>query len=92
VADEADSPVFFHATSPFSHGDYGTTSISSLVETGEPGDVDPYDFSVYMDKAPLTVQTNSPLQLVHEFFVKLGARYVVVIDIDGYCKCYLSVR
>jgi chloride channel 3/4/5 len=91
VADEADSPVFFHVISPFSHGNYGTTttSVSSLVLSGEPGDVDPYDFSVYMDKAPLTVQTNSPLQLVQELFVKLGARYVIVTDTDGYCKCYL---
>ena len=34
----------------------------------------------------MTVQSNSPLELVHQFFVKLGARYVVVTDADGYCK------
>lgn len=34
---------------------------------------------------------NSPLELVHQFFVKLGARYVVVTDADGYCTLYLIV-
>ena len=37
-------------------------------------------------QAPLTVQVNSPLEVVHQFFVKLGARYVVVLDADGYCE------
>jgi len=83
VADEAESQVSFHPTSPYSHGTYGTSSISSLMD-GETVEGDPFDFSVYMDKAPLTVQTNSPLELVQEFFVKLGARYVVVTDSDGY--------
>jgi chloride channel 3/4/5 len=82
VADTADAPVSFHTISPH-NTDYGSSSISSLIENAL---VDPFDFSVYMDKAPLTVQTNSPLQLVHEFFVKLGARYVVVTDDDGYCE------
>ncbi|KAK0484376.1 chloride channel [Armillaria luteobubalina] len=45
---------------------------------------DPLDFSIYMDQAPLTVQSNSPLEMVHQLFVKLGARYVVVTDVDGY--------
>ena len=31
------------------------------------------------------MQSNSPLELLHQFFVKLGARYVVVIDTDGFC-------
>ena len=34
----------------------------------------------------MTVQVNSPLEVVHQFFVKLGARYVVVLDADGYCE------
>lgn len=37
-------------------------------------------------KAPLTVQSNSPLELVQQFFTKLGARYVVVTDMDGLCS------
>ena len=38
-------------------------------------------------KAPLTVYSNSPLELVQQFFTKLGARYVVVTDMEGYCAC-----
>ena len=47
---------------------------------------DPFDFGVYLDQAPLTVALNSPLELVQQMFVKLGARYVVVTNADGYCK------
>lgn len=39
-------------------------------------------------QAPLTVQSNSPLEMVHQLFVKLGARYVVVTDVDGDCKFF----
>lgn len=49
-------------------------------------EADPLDFSIYMDQAPLMVSSNSPLQVVHQFFVKLGARYVVVTDPDGLCE------
>ena len=37
-------------------------------------------------QAPLTISVNSPLELVQQFFVKLGARYVVVTDSNGYCE------
>lgn len=37
-------------------------------------------------QAPLTVQSNSPLEMIHQFFVKLGARYVVITDTEGLCK------
>lgn len=86
MADQAESSVSFHAASPYSHGSYGVSSISSLVDNNDNLEANPFDFSVYMDKAPLTVQTNSPLELVQEFFVKLGARYIVVTDEDGYCE------
>lgn len=49
---------------------------------------DLFDFSVYMDSAPLTITSNSPLELLHQFFTKLGARYVVVNDTDGFCKFF----
>ncbi|KAF9643360.1 hypothetical protein BDM02DRAFT_3191773 [Thelephora ganbajun] len=88
VADEADAIVAFHTTSAYGHDAYGTSSISSLTEeeaaNGRVIGSDPFDFSIYMDKAPLTVQDNSPLELVQEFFAKLGARYVVVTDSDGH--------
>ncbi|KAF9793458.1 chloride channel [Thelephora terrestris] len=88
VADDGDAPVIFHTTSAYGHGMYATPSVSSFTEeeTANGGAVrnNPFDFSIYMDGAPLTVQDNSPLELVQEFFTKLGARYVVVTDTDGY--------
>lgn len=95
VADEAQAPVTFHTTSAYGHAVYGTASLSSLVEeegAANGGGVvnDPFDFSIYMDEAPLTVQDNSPLELLQEFFTKLGARYVVVTDSYGYCESALS--
>ena len=90
VADDADTLVTFHTSSAYGHGVFGTASISSLIEeeTVNGGGVghDPFDFSIYMDEAPLTIQDNSPLELVQEFFTKLGARYVVITDSDGYCE------
>jgi len=79
VADVADGQVFFHTT--FGHNDMTSSSSSSFVDTRPIAD--PFDFSVYMDQAPLTIQSNSPLELVHQFFVKLGARIIVVTDTNG---------
>ncbi|KAJ6593967.1 clc channel [Mycena capillaripes] len=80
VADDPDDEVQFHAE--FSHRGFASASFSSLLESGQP-DMDPFDFSIYMDQAPLTVQSNSPLEMVHQYFTKLGARYVVVTDMEG---------
>ncbi|KIY73112.1 hypothetical protein CYLTODRAFT_417357 [Cylindrobasidium torrendii FP15055 ss-10] len=81
VADHGDSEVKFHTT--FSHHSMLASSISSFMDGEEHPEADPLDFSIYMDQAPLMVSSNSPLQVVHQFFVKLGARYVVVTDSDG---------
>jgi chloride channel 3/4/5 len=78
VADVADGQVFFHTT--FGHTDMTSSSASSFMDHPI---TDPFDFSVYMDQAPLTIQSNSPLELVHQFFVKLGARIIVVTDPNG---------
>ena len=92
VADEADAVVAFHTTSAYGHDAFGISSVSSLPEEGVVNDAvpgnDPFDFSIYMDKAPLTVQDNSPLELLQEFFTKLGAKYVVVTDSDGFCEFF----
>ncbi|KAI0645812.1 chloride channel [Trametes meyenii] len=85
VADDPDRVISFHPASAQSHGGPMASSISSLAEAGSNiFGVDPYDFTYYMDQAPLTVQDNSPLELVQQFFTKLGARYVVVTDTDGH--------
>ncbi|KAH9858448.1 chloride channel [Lenzites betulinus] len=84
VADDPDQPITFTAGSPH-HGGPMASSISSLAETGSNFiGADPYDFSYYMDQAPLTVQDKSPLELVQQLFTKLGSRYVVVTDTDGH--------
>ncbi|KAI0075781.1 hypothetical protein K474DRAFT_1362018 [Panus rudis PR-1116 ss-1] len=84
VADDADHEVSFHPTSPYGHGSQMASSISSVEAGARLSEADPFDFSVYMDQAPLTVQSNSPLELVQQLFTKLGARYVVVTDTDGH--------
>lgn len=91
AADDADKPIKFTSSALYQHGGLLASSVSSL-EAGSlfGGNVDPFDFSPYMDQAPLTVQSNSPLELVQQFFAKLGARYVVVTDADGYCTCYFD--
>ncbi|KAJ6499237.1 chloride channel [Mycena sanguinolenta] len=82
VADDPEDEVQFHAE--LSHrGGLSSASFSSLLDGGQP-DIDPFDFSIYMDQSPLTVQSNSPLEMVHQYFTKLGARYVVVTDTDGF--------
>ncbi|KAJ7770176.1 chloride channel [Mycena maculata] len=82
VADDPEDEVQFHPE--FIHrGGRASASFSSLLEDGQVPEVDPFDFSMYMDQAPLTVQSNSPLEMVHQYFTKLGARYVVVTDMDG---------
>ena len=39
------------------------------------------------------MQTHSPLELVQQLFSKLGAKYVIVVDNDGFCEneywCFL---
>ncbi|KDN52336.1 hypothetical protein K437DRAFT_289989 [Tilletiaria anomala UBC 951] len=47
---------------------------------------DPNDLSRFVDKAPISVQTHSPLELVHQYFTKLGVRYLVVNDDQGSYK------
>jgi chloride channel 3/4/5 len=78
VADDPDAPVRFAAFER-THT-FGEASLASL--DGGAGS-DPYDFGVYMDQAPLTVHALAPLELVHQFFAKLGAKYVVVTDTTG---------
>lgn len=47
---------------------------------------EPSDLSVYVDKAPCSLTTSSPLELAHQMFVKLGVRYLVVLKTDGTLK------
>lgn len=80
VAEGATEEVRFLNT--YAHEELSTSN-SSWMEESRQSENDPFDFSIYMDQAPLTIQSNSPLELLHQFFVKLGARYVIVTDTDG---------
>ena len=64
-----------------------TASYSSLLDGAV---VDPYDFTLYMDFSPVTINSNAPLELVHQIFTKLGARFIMVNNLDGYCGYYLA--
>ncbi|KAF8630644.1 hypothetical protein AX15_002795 [Amanita polypyramis BW_CC] len=85
VADNGDDEVHFHTA--YTH-DLASSSVSSMFESLRGNIIDPLDFTPYMDQAPLTMQSNSPMELLHQFFVKLGARYVVITDSDG---CYEGI-
>jgi hypothetical protein len=88
LADTPEASIHFH--SPYVRD--MASSISSFAEPGglHPISEDPFDFTPYMDQAPLTLISQSPMEMVHRFFVKLGARYVVVVDNDGICMFPLS--
>ncbi|KAI9659293.1 MAG: hypothetical protein M1821_001551 [Bathelium mastoideum] len=45
-------------------------------------DLDPTDFTPYIDPAPVALDLHSPMDLVYECFVKLGLRYICVLR-DG---------
>ncbi|KAF8325186.1 chloride channel [Cantharellus anzutake] len=53
---------------------------------------DPYDFTVFMDQAPLSVNINTPLEAVHQMFTKLGARYVIINNVDGHYEGVLDKK
>ncbi|KAF9227313.1 hypothetical protein BS17DRAFT_800360 [Gyrodon lividus] len=82
VAEDAEEGVNFQSSNFNRHCDLTASYSSSWIDNSQ-ADEDPFDFSVYTDEAPLTIQSNSPLELLHRFFVKLGAQYVVVTDTDG---------
>ncbi|KAF8464508.1 chloride channel [Gautieria morchelliformis] len=80
VADDADAICHFH---PARGAVRDTASFESSYREYASGP-DPFDFTVYMNHAPLSVSTYAPLELVQQFFVKLGARYVIVTSDAGF--------
>ncbi|KAG8213974.1 chloride channel [Butyriboletus roseoflavus] len=79
VAEDADEEINFQSSGFGRDRDITSSWMENSTVAGE----DLFDFTVYMDEAPLTIQSHAPLELLHRFFVKLGARYVVVTDADG---------
>ncbi|WVF72754.1 hypothetical protein IAT40_007572 [Kwoniella sp. CBS 6097] len=58
-------------------------SIFSFADSYVEGTWSPYDLSRYIDRAPITVQIHSPLELVQQLFVKLGVRQIIVTNSRG---------
>ena len=86
VADDADALPYFHTASEgTSQGP--TSAASSYTESTR--NIHPLDFTIYTDQAPLTVQSNTPPELLQQIFAKLGAKYVIVTDPNGNCR-YLN--
>lgn len=45
-----------------------------------PAEEDPTDFTRYIDPAPVSLEVSAPMDLVFECFVKLGLRYICVLQ------------
>ncbi|KAG8921068.1 hypothetical protein FRC01_000429 [Tulasnella sp. 417] len=82
VADDPDAECHFTPAFGRRRSFDAASFTSSLNEDGL-GYGDPFDFSLYMDRAPLCVPSHAPLALVQQMFVKLGARYIIVTDANG---------
>jgi chloride channel 3/4/5 len=53
-----------------------------------PSGTDVLDLGYLVDRAPVTISSRAPLQLVHQYFIRLGVRYLAVQDERG---CYVGV-
>ncbi|OCF76116.1 voltage-gated chloride channel [Kwoniella mangroviensis CBS 8886] len=58
-------------------------SIFSFADSYVDGSWSPYDLSRYVDRAPITVQIHSPLEVVQQLFTKLGVRQIIVTNSRG---------
>jgi len=52
------------------------------MDSDDDEEIDPTDFTPYIDPAPMALDIRSPMDLVYECFVKLGLRYICVMR-DG---------
>ncbi|KIO28067.1 hypothetical protein M407DRAFT_72341, partial [Tulasnella calospora MUT 4182] len=82
VADGPDAECHFNPAFNRRRSFDAASFTSSLNEDGG-NYTDPFDFSLYMDRAPICVPSHAPLALVQQMFVKLGARYIIVTDANG---------
>ncbi|ORY35468.1 putative voltage-gated chloride channel [Naematelia encephala] len=88
LADEPDANLNLMPDDMGSRSRASAMSIFSFAESESVSDnrPNPYDISRYIDRAPITVQMYSPLELVQQLFVKLGARQLLVTDSRGVFK------
>ncbi|CAO1618827.1 unnamed protein product [Sympodiomycopsis kandeliae] len=76
--------TFRHLPQPF--GVEGEAQEARMRDSIFLSNTEAHDLSRYVDRAPITVNTFSPLELVQSYFVSLGVRYLVVIDVHGRLK------
>ncbi|EMR11796.1 hypothetical protein PNEG_00222 [Pneumocystis murina B123] len=60
---------------------FGVTDSTSSLDTGTSYSLpDPADLRSYVDKAPISLNKEAPMELVFEMFSKLGLRYLCILD------------
>ena len=82
-ADEegADSPTFVrqrHNMLPTES--FGLAGLSTTAAVAGGGNDDPTDLTPFVDPCPLALDMHSPMDLVYQCFVKLGLRYLCVLE------------
>lgn len=60
------------------------------IDDDDDTEIDPTDFTQYIDPAPVSLDIRSPMDLVYECFVKLGLRYICALK-DGRYRGMVSV-
>ncbi|GAA5899900.1 hypothetical protein JCM6882_006997 [Rhodosporidiobolus microsporus] len=77
-----DAPVTFRTASAAAKGvSAGGMAFQSGAVT--PSEGEGIDLSYLTDSAPLVVNVRSPMELLHEMFIKLGIRYLIIVDERG---------
>ncbi|WVQ99955.1 hypothetical protein IAU59_007098 [Kwoniella sp. CBS 9459] len=85
LSDEPDATLNLMPDDANSHARTRSSAMSifSFADSYLEGSWSPYDLSRYIDRAPITVQIHSPLELVQQLFVKLGVRQIIVTNSRG---------
>jgi len=58
--------------------------LSNVEEEEGEGEIDPTDFTRFIDPSPMALDVHSPVDLVYECFVKLGLRYICALRDGNY--------
>ena len=61
-------------------GPAGLSRVAMMMASNGVGTTDPTDLTPYVDPSPLALDLHSPMDLVYQCFVKLGLRYICVLD------------
>lgn len=63
---------------------YAPTTLCTFNGLGDvsqtPFEGDPLDLTRYVDSAPISIRIHTPLELVHQYFHRMGMRYLVVLE------------